>query len=254
MNAIEIENLSKSFQISGLYAYGLKNFLLHPRKTMRALRGTERVVLENVNLTVSRGEAIGVIGLNGSGKSTLLTLIAGALKPTRGTVRTHGRIGPLLELGASLCYELTGRENIMLNGVLLGSTRREMKNHTAEIIEFSELGDHIDEPIRTYSSGMIIRLAFAVATHIEPQILLIDEALAVGDLPFQQKCFAKMMEFRRNGVASVLVSHDMEAVNRFCDRAIWLHEGHVRMQGHARDVTGEFVKQMGRNSNDTPGR
>jgi len=246
MNVIEIENLSKSFRISGLYAFGIKNFLLHPRLAWKALGGLERVVLEDINLAVSRGEAVGVIGRNGSGKSTLLTLIAGALKPTRGTVRTVGRIGPLLELGASLCYDLTGRENILLNGVLLGGTRREMRLRAATIIEFSELGEQIEEPMRTYSSGMIIRLAFAIATHIEPQILLIDEALAVGDLPFQQKCFAKMMEFRRKGVAAVLVSHDMAAVNLFCDRAIWLHEGRVRAQGPARDVTGKFLEQMGK--------
>jgi lipopolysaccharide transport system ATP-binding protein len=246
MNAIEIENLSKSFRISGLSAFGIKNFLLHPRASLQALHGMRRVVLDDISLTVARGEAVGVIGRNGSGKSTLLTLIAGALKPTRGTVRTYGRIGSLLELGASLCSDLTGRENILLNGVLLGGSRREMRDRAGEIIEFSELGGQIEEPIRTYSSGMIIRLAFAVATHIEPQILLIDEALAVGDLPFQQKCFDKMMEFRRKGVAAVLVSHDLEAVNRFCDRAIWLHEGCARAQGSARDVTGEFFNQTRR--------
>jgi lipopolysaccharide transport system ATP-binding protein len=247
MNVIEIEDLSKSFRISGVYAFGIKNLLLHLRQyAMEMLRGTERVVLENINLTVSRGEAVGVIGRNGSGKSTLLTLIAGALKPTRGTVRTRGRIGPLLELGASLCYDLTGRENILLSGVLLGATRREMRDRAEEIIEFSELREYIDEPMRTYSSGMVIRLAFSVATHIDPQILLIDEALAVGDLPFQQKCFARMVEFRQKGVAAVFVSHDMEAVNRFCDRALWLHDGHVRMQGLPRAVTGEFLKTMGR--------
>ncbi len=249
MNVIEIENLSKSFQISGLYAHGIKNFLFHPFQAAKALRGSRRLVLKNINLTVASGEAVGVIGLNGSGKSTLLTLIAGALKPTSGTVRTRGRIGPLLELGASLCHDLTGRENIVLNGVLLGSTRREMKARMDEIIEFSELGDHIEEPIRTYSSGMIVRLAFAVATHINPQVLLIDEALAVGDLPFQQKCFAKMMEFRKRGVAAVFVSHSMEAVNRFCDRAIWLQGGQVCMQGPACDVTGAFLKQMGGSPN-----
>jgi ABC-type polysaccharide/polyol phosphate transport system ATPase subunit len=246
MNVIEIENLSKSFRISGMYAFGIKNFLLHPRQALGSLRGAERVVLDGINLAVSPGEAVGVIGRNGSGKSTLLTLIAGALMPTRGTVRTHGRIGSLLELGASLCHDLTGRENILLNGVLLGGTRREMRDRAGDIIEFSELGGQIEEPIRTYSSGMIIRLAFAVATHIDPQILLIDEALAVGDVPFQQKCFDKMMEFRRKGVAAVLVSHDLQAVNRFCDRAIWLDDGRVRAQGRAADVTGEFLNHTRR--------
>jgi len=196
----------------------------------------------DISFEVYKGETLGIIGRNGVGKSTALGLIAGVLKPSKGKVIVKGRISPLLELGGGFHPELTGKENIMLNGVLLGLTRSEVKNRMDEIIEFSELGDFVYQPIRTYSSGMYARLGFSVIAHLDPEILLIDEVLAVGDMEFQKKCLDKMMSFKKSGVTMVFVSHSMEDVEKICDRVIWIDNRSIRMAGSPKDVVLHYTK------------
>jgi lipopolysaccharide transport system ATP-binding protein len=192
--------------------------------------------LKDICFEVYKGETLGIIGKNGVGKSTTLGLIAGVLKPSKGKVIVKGRISPLLELGGGFHQELTGKENIMLNGVLLGLTRNEVKRKLDEIVEFSELGDFIYQPIRTYSSGMNARLGFSVIAHLDPEILLIDEVLAVGDTEFQKKCIDKMTGFKKSGVTMVFVSHSKADVARICDRVIWIDKQSIRMTGSPEDV------------------
>jgi lipopolysaccharide transport system ATP-binding protein len=197
---------------------------------------TGSVALAPLDLEVKRGEAVGIIGRNGSGKSTLLQLIAGVLEPTTGIVETYGRISALLELGSGFNPEFTGRENVYFNGMVLGLTRREIDARFDDIAAFAEIGVSLDRPVKTYSSGMFVRLAFAVAISVEPDILIIDEALAVGDIYFQQKCFERITEMRTQGITLFFVSHNSGAVYRFCDRAILLEHGTVAMDGAPKDV------------------
>ena len=178
------------------------------------------MVLDDFSLQIARGESIAVMGRNGAGKSTVLALIAGVIRPTTGTLAVNGRVSPLLELGAGFHPELTGRDNVMLNGVLLGLRRAEVAARMSQIVEFAELEDSIDEPVRTFSTGMTARLGFSVAAHLDPEILLIDEVLAVGDAEFQAKCVDKIREFRRRGVTIVFVSHELQHVRELCDRAV----------------------------------
>jgi ABC-type polysaccharide/polyol phosphate transport system ATPase subunit len=187
--------------------------------------------LKDISLSVSRGEMLGIIGRNGSGKSTLLKIIAGVYRPTRGRVEVNGAVAPLIELGAGFHNELTGRENILLNGLLLGYSKREMLSRQDSIIEFADIGDFIDAPVKQYSSGMYTRLAFAVATEVDPDILVVDEILAVGDLPFQAKCFERLKRFRAAGKTILLVTHSMDQVLKFCDRAIFLEKGQIQFEG-----------------------
>ena len=181
--------------------------------------------LKGISLTIGKGEVVGIIGRNGSGKSTILKVIAGIYEPTSGRVETVGKIAALIELGTGFHHELTGRENIAINGMLLGYSRREMKALESQIIDFAELGDFIDSPVKQYSSGMYMRLAFAVATEVYPDILLVDEILAVGDAPFQEKCMQRMLNFTASGNTIVFVSHDMHAMRNFCSRIILIHSG-----------------------------
>ncbi len=187
--------------------------------------------LKNVTLSVPQGEMVGIIGRNGSGKSTMLKIIAGVYRPTKGTVEVNGTIAPLIELGAGFHHELTGRENILLNGLLLGYSKREMLAQQDSIIEFAGIGDFIDAPVKQYSSGMYTRLAFSVATEVDPDILVVDEILAVGDLAFQTKCFDRLKRFRAAGKTILLVTHSMEQVSKFCDRAIFLEKGQILFDG-----------------------
>src|ERR1700728_4306967 len=187
--------------------------------------------LKDITLSVSRGEMVGIIGRNGSGKSTLLKIIAGVYRPTKGRVDVNGAIAPLIELGAGFHHELTGRENILLNGLLLGYSRREMLARQGSIIEFADIRDFLDAPVKQYSSGMYTRLAFAVATEVDPDILVVDEILAVGDLAFQAKCFDRLKQFRAAGKTILLVTHSMEQVSKFCDRAIFLEKGQILFDG-----------------------
>jgi ABC-type polysaccharide/polyol phosphate transport system ATPase subunit len=187
--------------------------------------------LKGISFTICEGEAVGIVGRNGSGKSTTLKIIAGVYRPSSGLVRVSGNVAPLIELGAGFHPDLTGRENIVLNGLLLGLSRRQIRAREEKIVEFAELADFIDSPVKQYSSGMYMRLAFAVATEVDPDILLMDEVLAVGDIAFQQKCMARIEDFRRAGKTILYVSHAAEAVKKLCTRAILLHEGNLIADG-----------------------
>jgi len=199
--------------------------------------------LRGVSLEVPTGQMLGLIGRNGSGKSTLLKIIAGVYRPTSGRVRVEGTLAPLIELGAGFHHELTGRENILLNGLLMGYSREEMQQREKAIIEFAELGEFIDTPIKQYSSGMQTRLAFAVATEVDPDILVVDEILAVGDASFQQKCFARINKFRSKGKTILFVSHNMDQVTEYCDRVILLGRGMILADGDPDEVVG-FYKSL----------
>ena len=231
MIAVRFEDVSKSYPRYHQILTGFKNVLLHLPETLRTVKRERFLALDGVSFEIKQGEAVGLIGSNGSGKSTTLALIAGVLRPQVGTVEVCGRIAPLLELGAGFHPELTGRENIVLNGVLLGLTRKEVLSKMDEIIAFSELEQFLDQPIRTYSSGMVARLGFSVAAHLDPEILLIDEVLAVGDLHFQTKCRVRINEFKRENVTIVLVSHSTEEIRHLCKRVIWLERGKLVDQG-----------------------
>jgi ABC-type polysaccharide/polyol phosphate transport system ATPase subunit len=196
-------------------------------------------------LNVNRGEVFGLVGVNGAGKSTLLKVVARVLRPTKGRVIVRGRVAPLLELGAGFHPELTGEENIFLNGALLGFSRREMLEKYDQIVEFSELGEFINAPIRTYSSGMFARLGFSVATASEPDVLLVDEVLSVGDEAFQQKCAARIDAFRQNGTAILLVSHNMTMIEEMCQRAAWLDHGALKAIGEPAQVIRTYRERGG---------
>jgi lipopolysaccharide transport system ATP-binding protein len=198
--------------------------------------------LKDVSFEVKRGEALGIIGKNGAGKSTILGLIAGVLKPTEGRVVVKGRASALLELGAGFHPELTGRENIILNGIILGLAKAEVLKKLDEIIEFSGIEEFIDQPIRVYSSGMLARLGFSVVAHLDPDILLIDEILAVGDREFRKKCIKKMMKFKKRGVTIIFVSHSMPDVKRICDRVAWLDNHIIKMIGNQADVVSGYAR------------
>lgn len=204
----------------------------------------EFLALDQVDLEVHPGEIVGVIGRNGAGKSTLLRLIGGVGVADAGHILVQGRIGALLELGAGFHPELTGRENVFVNGVISGLTRAEVARRFADIVAFSELEESIDNPLRTYSSGMQLRLAFSISVHTSPDILLIDEVLAVGDLAFQQKCLERIEHFRRNGCAILIVSHDIEQVKRICNRSIWLRDGKIAAVGEPQSVAAQYERAM----------
>jgi len=241
--AIRFDRVTKCYPgAPGVHQFGLKHVLLHlPSHLRRSWRAEPFTALDDVSFEVARGECLGVIGRNGSGKSTTLGLIAGVLRPTSGAVTTRGRICPLLELGAGFHYDLTGRENITLNGVLLGMTRAEVLARAEDIIEFSGLRAFIDRPVRVYSSGMVARLGFSVAVHLDPEVLLVDEVLAVGDADFQAKCLGKMEEFRRVGTTMVFVSHNLEAVRRISDRVALLESGRLAALGAPDDVIARYT-------------
>lgn len=232
---IIVDNVTKTYPYYGYITAGFKNFLFNLPKAIHQTR-KRFTALKNISFEVYRGECFGVIGRNGAGKSTLLGLTAGVLKPDKGHVLVKGRVSPLLELGAGFHPELTGRENIVLNGVLLGMTRKEILKKMDEVIEFSELGEFIDQPIRTYSSGMVTRLGFSVVAHLDPEILLVDEVLAVGDINFQKKCMDKIESFRKNRVTILIVSHSLEQVRKLCDRAMWIEEHEIKAIGKSEEV------------------
>jgi len=196
--------------------------------------------VRNVSFDVPAGQMLGIIGRNGSGKSTLLKIIAGVYRPTKGTVQVNGSIAPLIELGAGFHHELTGRENILLNGLLMGYSKREMLERQQRIIEFADIGDFIDAPVKQYSSGMYMRLAFAVATEVDPQILLVDEILAVGDEGFQEKCFERIRKFRVAGKTILLVTHAMNDIQEHCDRVLLLEQGSIVLDGRAEDAIAMY--------------
>jgi ABC-type polysaccharide/polyol phosphate transport system ATPase subunit len=200
--------------------------------------------VKNLSLKIPRGQTLGIVGRNGSGKSTLLKIIAGVYKPSNGTVEVNGTLAPLIELGAGFHHELTGRENILLNGLLMGYTKREMLARQQSIIDFADIGEFIDAPVKQYSSGMYMRLAFSVATEVDPQILLVDEILAVGDVGFQEKCFERLRRFRESGKTIILVTHNMDNVRRHCERAILIDHGSMLMDGTPEEAISEFNTLM----------
>lgn len=236
---VELQDVSISFRLTSDKVLSLKEFVT--RKLSGKLAYTEFQALKGVSLNVYRGEVVGIIGRNGSGKSTLLKIISGILKPTSGSVICQGNIVPMLELGSGFDMDLTGRENIYLNGAILGYTEEFLNVKFEEILAFSELGQFIDVPIRNYSSGMLMRLAFSVATMVEPQILIVDEILAVGDEAFQRKSRARMMELMSGGTTVLFVSHALEQIREMCDRVMWLDDGEVRMIGPANEVCDQYA-------------
>ena len=240
-SAIIFDNVSKSYPLYYHITGGIKYFLFNLPKAVSSIKNSSFEALRDISFEVSTGETFGIIGRNGAGKSTALGLIAGVLKPSKGRILVNGKISPLLELGGGFHPELTGTENIVLNGVLLGLTRNQVLRRMDEIIEFSEIGEFINQPIRTYSSGMLARLGFSVIAHLEPEILLIDEILAVGDMEFQKKCLNKMKGFKKNGVTMVFVSHSMEDIKRICDRVMWIENHCVKMIGEPQVVVNEYT-------------
>jgi ABC-type polysaccharide/polyol phosphate transport system ATPase subunit len=245
---IKLENVSVRYRVPRERVSGIKEYTIQWLK--RRLIYEEFWALEGVSLNVARGEVFGVIGQNGSGKSTLLKVIARVLVPTKGRVVLRGQVAPLLELGAGFHMELTGMENIFLNSALLGRTRKEVEQLLPEIIEFAEIGDFINAPMRTYSTGMVVRLGFSVATCWRPQILLVDEVLSVGDARFQRKCLDRIYSYQEQGTTVVMVSHSMATIESFCDRALWLKAGRIGAMGAVSEVVKRFVQDMRGNGED----
>src|SRR2546427_3981636 len=233
--AIELSHVSKIYRRYGGKQFATLKSALLQRSILRELQPSETFpALTDVSFTVSKGSTYGVIGRNGSGKSTALKLVAGITKPTSGAVTVDGRISALIELGAGFHPEISGRENVFINGIMLGLTKREIHARFDEIVDFAELREFIDAPVKTYSSGMYMRLGFAVAIHVDPDVLLVDEVLAVGDEGFTHKCLDKFAEFRRRGRTILLVTHSLGLVERFCDEAVWLDSGRLRGEGDPR--------------------
>ncbi|MDH5680392.1 MAG: ABC transporter ATP-binding protein [Spirochaetota bacterium] len=237
-NAIIVKNLSKSYKLYNTPKDRMKE-LLHPFKK-KYHRNYQ--ALDDISFEVPRGTTFGIIGRNGAGKSTLLQLICDKLTPTSGSIEVKGRISALLELGAGFNREFTGRENIFLQGALMGITRKEMEKRFDEIADFADIGDFIDQPAKTYSSGMYVRLGFAVAINVDPDILIVDEALAVGDAFFRRKCYAKIEDFRKRGKTILLVTHGMEIIKEFCDKAMLIDNGKIAQIGESKDVTNLYYK------------
>ncbi len=253
--AISIENLGKLYSIGHRKSandgmrHAIEGALRHPRAWLRRRRD-EKVrqvdfwALRNVSFQIKRGEVVGIIGRNGAGKSTMLKLLSRITVPTEGRIRIHGRVASLLEVGTGFHPELTGRENVFLNGAILGMSRAEIVRKFDEIVEFSEIAEFLDTPVKRYSSGMYVRLAFAVAAHLEPEILIVDEVLAVGDASFQKKCLGKMGSFAESGRTVLFVSHNVDAVRTLCQRGIWMKNGHVHKDGPVEQVVDEYFESV----------
>ena len=238
---IKVLNVYKQFKVNSDKPYTLKERLIHSTKN----KIENRKILDGINIEIKKGETVALIGTNGSGKSTLLKLMTKIIYPTSGKIITRGKIASLLELGAGFHPDFTGRENIYFNAAVFGLSKKEIDKRLNDIIEFSELGELIDTPVRTYSSGMYMRLAFSVAINVQAEILRIDEILAVGDQHFQDKCFNKLIELKNSGKTIVIVTHSMQQVKRFCDRAVWLYKGEIRKDGKVDDVLDEYLKVCG---------
>ena len=237
--SIEVKNVTKKFKVY----YDKPNTLKERLVFWKNNKAEERTVLEDINVKIKRGDTVALIGVNGSGKSTLLKLMTKIIYPTKGEIITRGKLTSLLELGAGFHQDFTGRENIYFNASIFGLTRNEIEKKIDDIIEFSELGEFIDNPVRTYSSGMYMRLAFSIAINVDAEILLIDEILAVGDQHFQDKCFRKLTELKESEKTIVIVSHSLNSIKNLCNRAIWINKGHVEMDGKADKVIEEYLKE-----------
>ena len=235
---IEVKNVSMRFNLSRERVDNLKEYVI--KKIKKEITYDEFWALQDVNLTVERGESVALIGFNGSGKSTLLKTIAGVLKPTKGTVGINGSIAPHIELGAGFDHDLTAKENIFLNGAILGYNRKEMEDHYDDIVDFSELEEFIDVPIKNFSSGMLARLGFAIATIGTPDILILDEVLSVGDYRFQEKCEKRIQNMIKKDTSILFVSHSVAQVKKICNKAVWLEKGQVKMKGSTEEVCGIY--------------
>ena len=246
MNAIDVSHATKIYRrYSRRRQFATLKSALLGGSLVRDLRPDETFpAVQDVSFTVPAGRTLGVIGRNGSGKSTMLKLVAGISKPTSGTVRVNGRISALIELGAGFHPEISGRENVFINGIMLGLTKKEVARRFDEIVEFAELQEFIDAPVKTYSSGMYMRLGFAVAIHVDPDVLLVDEVLAVGDEGFTHKCLDKFSEFKRRGRTILLVTHSLGLVERFCDEALWLDAGRMKAMGDPKRVVGAYITDV----------
>ncbi|HVQ41103.1 MAG TPA: ABC transporter ATP-binding protein, partial [Vicinamibacterales bacterium] len=245
--AIELANVSKIYRRYGARHFATLKSALMQRSILQDLKPEETFqALTDVSMRVPAGCTMGLVGRNGSGKSTALKLVAGITKPTTGSVNVRGRISALIELGAGFHPEISGRENVFINGIMLGLTKREIERRFDEIVEFAELKDFIDEPVKSYSSGMYMRLGFAVATHVDPDVLLVDEVLAVGDEGFTHKCLDKFGDFKRRGKTILLVTHSLNLVERFCDEAVWLDAGRKRVEGDPKRVIDAYISDVER--------
>lgn len=240
--AVRVEQAVIRFNIASERIDNLKEYFV--KLVRRELMFKEFLALKGIDFEVQKGEAWGIIGTNGSGKSTLLKLICGILKPYKGRVQVNGSIAPLIELGAGFDGDLTARENIFLNGAVLGHDKKFMREHFDEIVDFAELWDFLDMPIKNYSSGMAARMGFAIATMVRPDILICDEVLAVGDYAFQQKCERRMGEMREQGTTLLYVSHSIESVKSVCNKALWLDKGIVKMRGEVNEVGDAYIREL----------
>jgi ABC-type polysaccharide/polyol phosphate transport system ATPase subunit len=243
--AIELDHVTKIYRRFGSRHFATLKSALLKRSILKDLNPSETFcALNDVSLRVPKGSTFGVIGRNGSGKSTALKLVAGITKPTSGTVAVNGRISALIELGAGFHPEISGRENVFINGIMLGLTKREIERRFDEIVEFAELAEFIDEPVKNYSSGMYMRLGFSVAVHVDPEVLLVDEVLAVGDESFTHKCLDKFADFKRRGKTILLVTHSLGLVERFCDEAVWLDGGRKQTEGDSKRVIDAYLAKV----------
>lgn len=238
-NAIEVKKMTKYFNVYSDKANTLKEKLLFWKRSNKEIR----TVLKDINIDIKKGETVALIGTNGSGKSTLLKLMTKIIYPSKGTVETKGKLTSLLELGAGFHPDFSGRENIYFNASIFGLSKMDIDNRLNDIITFSELEEFIDNPVRTYSSGMYMRLAFSVAINVDADILLIDEILAVGDQHFQDKCFKKLEELRDSNKTIVIVTHSLDSVKKLCNRAIWIKDGNVEMDGKTEEVVEKYLKE-----------
>lgn len=241
---IEVVDVTMRFHMNLDKILSMKEFVT--RKLSGKLVYQDFIALDHVSFSVEQGETLGLIGHNGAGKSTMLKVISGILKPTNGSVKCHGNVVPMLELGSGFDVDLTGRENIFLNGAILGYDERFLKEKYDEIVEFSELGQFIEAPIRNYSSGMLARLAFSVASVVQPNILIVDEILSVGDVQFQKKSRARMLELMSGGTTVLFVSHSIDQIREVCSRVVWLENGHIRMLGNVEEVCAEYKHSLTR--------
>ena len=239
-NMIEVKNVSMRFRIANDRISSIKEYAI--ARFRGKLQYNEFEALKNVSFDVRHGEVVGLIGHNGAGKSTVLKVVSGILKPTEGGVRVAGNVAPMLELGSGFDFDMTGRENIFLNGAILGYSEDFLKSKYDEIVAFSEIGQFIDVPLRNYSSGMIARLAFSIATVVVPQVLIVDEVLSVGDAAFQEKSLARMMELMSCGTTVLFVSHSLPQIRRLCSRVVWLQNGQVQMFGDAQTVCDAYER------------
>lgn len=239
-NAIEVRNLKKIFKIYPDKSNSIKEKILFFKRNKYEVNQ----VLDGVSFDIKKGEAVGLIGKNGCGKSTTLKLLNRIMYPTSGTIRVNGRVSSLIELGAGFHPDMSGRENIYINASIFGLTKKQIDEKLDDIIEFSELGEAVDNPVRTYSSGMYMRLAFSVAINVEADVLLIDEILAVGDVSFQKKCFEKLREIKYSGTTIVIVSHSLQQIEQICDKSIWIEKGHIRQIGNPKEIHLKYLKEM----------